>query len=228
MKKISVLITMCFVLAGLAAFSQDDSRNSDEIQTLFSKRGGKVDHGGYFAFTTAYSQVAGQDAFSVGGRAGWLIDHHVTVGLAGQGFVNSIYNDEYDFPPNYNGDPVESGLYFVGGYGGFFVEPIIAPKFPVHIAIPIMIGGGGAAWNYTTWVDSGWEHDMDEYTYDPYDYDAFFILEPGLEIELNLVKFLRASVGVTYRYVTDLQLEGTPKDAMNGFTGNFSLKFGKF
>lgn len=217
---------MCFCLAVTTAFSQDDSRNSDEIQTLFSKRGEKVDHGGYFAFTTAYSQVAGQDAFSVGGRAGWLIDHHVTVGLAGQGFVNSINASPSFFEPDLTGVP--DGLYLVGGYGGFFVEPIIAPRFPVHIAIPVMIGGGGAAWNYTTWYDMGLEHDPDNYTYDPYDYDGFFIVEPGLEIELNLVKFLRASFGVTYRYVTDLQLDGTPKDAMNGFTGNFSLKFGKF
>lgn len=218
---------MTFILAMATAFSQDDSRTSGEFQTIFGNKSGKVSHGGYIALSTAYSQVAEQDAFSVGGRAGWLIDHHVTVGLAGQGFVNSIYNNEYAFPPDYNGDPV-SGLYFVGGYGGFFVEPIIAPKFPVHIAFPIMIGGGGAAWNYTTWYDSGWENDFDDYYYEPYDYDGFFIVEPGIEIELNLVKFVRASFGATYRYVTDLQLEATPKDAMNGFTGTFSLKFGKF
>jgi len=227
MKKITILFSMTLLLAFSAAYSQEDTRTTGEFQTIFGNRSGKVEHGGYMALTTAYSQVAGTDAFAVGGRAGWLIDHHVTLGLAGQGFVNSIYNDEYNFPPNFNGDPV-SGLYLVGGYGGFFIEPIIAPRFPVHLAIPILIGGGGAAWNYTTWYDMGWEHDPDYYTYDPYDYDGFFVVEPGLEIELNLVKFLRASVGVTYRYVTDLQLEGTPKDAMNGFTGNFSLKFGKF
>jgi hypothetical protein len=225
MKKISIFTTLLIILAASIAYAQEE-KNTDEIQTIFGNRGGKVSHGGYAAITTSYSQVAGTDAFTLGGRAGWLIDHHVTIGFAGHGFVNSIYVDTYDFPPDYNGDPV-SGLYLVGGYGGLFIEPIIAPNFPVHLAIPILIGGGGAAWNYTTWYDYGWEDDYYDY-YDPYDYDGFFVIEPGLEIELNLVKFMRASVGVTYRYVTDLQLDGTPKDAMNGFAGNFSLKFGKF
>lgn len=225
MKKITFITAAMVLMACTAAFAQEE-RTEQEFQTIFGNRDGKVSHGGYAAITTGYSQIAGQDAFSLGGRAGWLIDHHVTIGLAGQGFVNSIYVDSYNFPkfPGENFD----GLYFVGGYGGFFVEPIIAPRFPVHISFPILIGGGAAAWNYTTWYDNDWEQDNYYDTYDPYDYDGFFVVEPGIEIELNLVKFMRAAFGVTYRYVTDLQLDGTPKDAMNGLTGNFSLKFGKF
>lgn len=226
MKKISLFTAMIILLAISIAHSQE-GQEKQEMQTIFGNRTGKVSHGGYAAITTSYSQIAGQDAFALGGRAGWLIDHHVTIGVMGQGFVNSIYVDTYDFPTYPGEDPVD-GLYLVGGYGGFFIEPIIAPNFPVHVAFPILIGGGGAAWNYTTWYDYGWQDDYYYDYYEPYDYDGFFVLEPGIEIELNLVKFIRASVGATYRYVTDLQLDGTPKDAMNGFTGNFSLKFGKF
>jgi len=226
MKKISLLITMAFVLAVTLSYSQDD-KSKDDFQTIFGSGKGKVSHGGYAAITTSYSKVAGQDAWAMGGRAGWLIDHHVTIGFAGQGFVNSIYVTDYDFGTDIGGNEIP-GLYFVGGYGGFFVEPIIAPNFPVHVSIPILIGGGGAAWNYTTWYNYDWDHNYNNYDYEPYDYDGYFVLEPGIEIELNLVKFMRASFGATYRYVSGLDLAGTPKDAMDGFTGNFSLKFGKF
>jgi hypothetical protein len=225
MKKISLLTSLIVVLAATLVFSQDEKKEQ-EFQTVFGTGQGKISHGGYAAITTSYSQIAGKDVFGVGGRAGWLIDHHVTIGAMGQGFVNSIYVDTYDFPTYPDEDPI-AGLYLVGGYGGLFIEPIIAPFFPVHVSFPILIGGGGAAWNYTTWYDYGWDDKYWDY-YEPYDYDGFFVLEPGMEIELNLVKFMRAAFGVTYRYVAGLQLDGTPKDAFNGFTGNFSLKFGKF
>jgi hypothetical protein len=225
MKKIS-LLTLLFVLAASITFAQDE-KPEQEFQTIFGTGKGKIDHGGYAAFTFSYSQIAGTDAIGIGGRAGWLIDHHVTIGVAGQGFVNSIYvknGGDFNFP-DYGGDPID-GLYFVGGYGGLLIEPIIAPNFPVHVAFPVLIGGGGAAWNFTTWHD-GWDYNYYD-SYDPYDYDGFFVIEPGVEVELNLAKFIRAGFGATYRYVADLQLAGTPKDALNGFTGMFSLKFGKF
>jgi len=58
-----------------------------KMQTLFGNKSGKVDHGGYGAFTVGYTQIDGKDAILSGGRGGWLIDHHFTNGLAGYGFL---------------------------------------------------------------------------------------------------------------------------------------------
>jgi hypothetical protein len=134
--------------------------------------------------------------------------------------MNSIYIDGY-WPDNlgYN-----DGYYLVGGYGGFFVEPIIAPNFPVHVSFPIMIGGGGLAMNENTWHDYDWEYDY----YEPFDWDSYFVIEPGIEIELNVVKFFRIGFGVSYRYTSDLHMQYVPKDMMNGFNADVSFKFGKF
>ena len=143
MKKIALFTALMTLLVMSLAYSQEEKPGED-LQTIFTHKGGKISHGGYAAITTGYSQIAGKDAFTLGGRAGWLIDHHFTIGLAGNALVNSIYVNSYDFPPDYSGDPID-GLYLVGGYGGLFVEPIIAPNFPIHVAIPILIGGGGAA-----------------------------------------------------------------------------------
>ena len=66
------------------------------------------------------------------------------------------------------------------------MEPIIAPNFPIHVSFPLIIGGGGLALNDDTWHDYEWEYD----DYEPYDWDSYFVLEPGVEVELNLVKFL--------------------------------------
>ncbi|MCI0522234.1 MAG: hypothetical protein L0Y37_01125, partial [Bacteroidales bacterium] len=39
----------------------------------------------------------------------------------------------------------------VWGYGGFIIEPIVAPMYPVHVSFPILIGGGGISYVETDW-----------------------------------------------------------------------------
>jgi hypothetical protein len=206
---------ICLGLSG-AAFSQEQTRTNDDIQTLFGNGDRKISHGGYAAFTTGYTQIGGLDAWTIGGRAGWVIDHTVTLGLAGKALINTIYLDGYW--------PDEDGYYLVGGYGGFFIEPTIAPKFPIHVSFPLIIGGGGIALNDYTWHDYEWEYD----DYYPYEWDSYFVLEPGVELELNLVKFLRVGFGASYRYTTDMHIQELPKDMMRGWNYNFTLKMGVF
>jgi hypothetical protein len=204
---------------GFMAFTYSQETKSDELKTIFGSADHKISHGGYGAFSIGYTQIDGEDVMTFGGRAAWVIDHHIALGLAGTAFMNSIYIDGY-------WDKVDpgQGYYLVGGYGGFFVEPIIAPNFPVHVSFPILIGGGGLALNDYTWHDYDWE--SEDYT--PYDYDAYFVIEPGVEIELNLVKFLRVAFGASYRYTSDLHMAYVPKDMMNGFSGSVTFKFGLF
>jgi hypothetical protein len=202
-------------LAGVVPMIMAQS-DENEMQTIFGNGDKKIDHGGYAAFTTGYTQIGGQDVVTIGGRAGWVIDHYVTLGLAGKALVNTIYLDDYW--------PDGQGYYLVGGYGGFFIEPTIAPRFPIHVSFPIIIGGGGLALNYDTWHDYDWEYE----DYNPYDWDSYFVLEPGAEIELNLVKFLRVGFGASYRYTTDMHMQYVPKDLMRGWNYNFTLKMGVF
>ena len=57
-----------------------------------------------------------------------------------------------------------------------------------------------------------------------------FIVEPGVNIELNLTKFLRFSTGVSYRYVTATQLDVLDAEIKNtdlsNLSYNASFKFG--
>lgn len=191
-----------------------------EMQTLFGNRDKKISHGGYAGLTVGYTQIDGEDVITLGGRAGWLIDHHVTIGLAGKAFMNSVYIDGY-WPANGN---FNDGYYLVGGYGGLFVEPIVAPNFPIHVSFPVLIGGGGLALNEDTWHNQSWEYDY----YEPFDWDSYFVFEPGIEIELNVVEYFRVAVGGSYRLTSNMHMNYVPKDMMNGFNADVTLKFGKF
>lgn len=229
MKRTTIILTV-FML-GIALFAQEnknpeakenknpaakESKNSGEYRTLFG--GDETTHGGYGGLAVNWSQIDGKDAVLVGIRGGWIINHGISIGLGGYGFANDLsYNKTID---NIKGDYA-----MAGGYGGLVIEPIIGAKWPVHVSIPILIGAGGVSLYNNNYYPYDPYHD---YYYYPESASAFFVLEPGIEVELNMVKFMRIAVGGYYRYTSGLDLAATDTHALDGFSVGVVLKFGKF
>ncbi len=185
----------------------------------------KLHHGGWGAPTTHYTRIMDQDALLVGARGAWIIDHRVSIGLAGQGLVTPVANSAYDAHLIEQGEVLlrRSSLYM--GYGGLLIEPVIAYRSPVHITLPVIVGAGGVTYGY----GSRLPEDFDPLTYDDrYDAQAFFVVEPGIELEMNIIPLLRVGIGASYRYTTDLDLPATPKDALHGLNAGISVKVGRF
>lgn len=209
-------ITLSFLLAifALTAAAQGgipEKDNNRDLQTLFGK---EVSHGGYGALMFHYTQINKTDAFIMGMRGGWMIDHVFTVGAGGYGFINNINLDRaidgtYDFD-------------LAGGYGGLLLEATLFPKSVVHLSFPLLIGAGGVAQvDRRYWSEYHWEYIAD-------DADAFFVIEPAAELEVNIVKSMRAAFTVSYRYTRDINLENVDRDVLNTFNFGLVLKFGKF
>jgi hypothetical protein len=216
MKKTSLIFLLMALVFTNFAIAQDE-KPQDEMRTLFGNND-KISHGGYGALLINYSQFDGKDVVLVGARGGWLINHGITLGIGGYGFANqiSIIDGSINNP---DGDR----LYLSGGYGGLLVEPIIFPMKPIHISIPILIGAGGAAI-----IDEDYYHNnYDEY-YNDLATSPFFVFEPGIEIELNVVKFMRIGIGGYYRYTSGMSLGEQDEHILDGFSAGLSLKFGKF
>lgn len=196
--------------------------DDQEVNTIFGGNNGKISNGGWGGLTFGYTKINGLDTYLMGARGGWLINHRLTIGLAGNGFIS---DKQYDIPIYEYGELVYEGVNLAGGYGGLFLEAVILPFSPVHITIPIIIGAGGVAYT-RSWMDSDYYNNYyDDYTIDS---DAFFVFEPGLEIELNLIKFMRLGIGGSYRYTSQINLIESSSTMLRGFNGHFSLKFGKF
>lgn len=221
MKKTTLLLIA--VLAFTVAKAQDSYQN-DEIRTVFSRN---KSNGGYGAFTISYSNIGGYDALVTGGRGAFIFDHVLGIGLGGYGFINNLDYDYYHQPSN-----TTRNLSLAGGYGGFLIEPIVAGKSPVHLSFPILIGGGAV-----TLVDMyGWDYWENPYPGNEYAYDAFFVIEPSVELEFNLARFFRLAAAVSYRYTSDINLyradlgdnKQTSEDALRGFNFGLTFKFGKF
>jgi len=232
MKKSSILFLIIVSCLSSSAFGQDTlrlfghqkkeaashrnnhtiDRNPSDIQTI-SGPGHNV--GFYFGFQTEYSQIEGYDAIGVGGTFAMIANHSLAIGFSGKGFFTEPFEVSSGSNISYN---------YAGGYGGLLIEPIIFPKYPVHVSFPILLGAGGIAKSMLT-----------NYGY-PYEYahvyvedaEAYLIAEPGLDVEFNVTRWMRISLGCTYRITSSLQPSSFKSNPMNGFTGGLSMKFGKF
>jgi hypothetical protein len=213
------ILFLVLIMSTLTAFSQKDEEfistgNSDEIKTLM---GNNKALGGYGALSMEYTQIDDRDAFVFGARGGVLMGHIITLGIGGSGFFNDVHYDS-----NLGAD-----ISLAGGYGGFFFEPVLMPKMPVHIAFPIMIGAGGVSVVRNN--NSDW---LDDFDFKSEESDAFMVIEPGIEVELNITRFFRFCIGGYYRYTTDVEIENPefniPANIIRGFSGGVTFKFGKF
>jgi hypothetical protein len=212
MKNLTFILAI--LMTGSFVFAQDEPQEKEDnkqFQTLF---GNEVSNGGYGAIMFNYSKINDENAFLFGMRGGWIIDHKLTLGFGGYGFANDM---DWQYPEQ------EPNDFLTGGYGGFLIEPILFSHKPVHLSFPILIGAGGVALvDDYYWDDNYYDDWYAEYA------DAFFVIEPGVEVELNLVKAMRMAFAVTYRFTEDLELGKVDKNVLNGFNFGMALKFGKF
>ncbi len=183
----------------LSIFSQKEEQ--EDFKTILGERG---TNGGYGGFSFGYASIAGSDAAIFGGQGAWILNHYLSIGIAGSGFATDFKSDTTNL---------------VGGYGGLLLEPIILPLFPVHLSLPILLGAGGIAKTKTYYYSNN------SYVVDS---DPFFFVRPGAEIELNLTRHMRLALGAYYMYTSRLTVLGISKTALNNFSGAVTLKFGKF
>jgi hypothetical protein len=58
------------------------------------------------------------------------------------------------------------------------------------------------------------------------------VIEPGIEVELNITRYFRFCVGGYYRYTSAVDIQDpqfvVPTDILKGFSGGVTFKFGKF
>lgn len=209
MKKIIIIFLIATL--GIPTYGQP-GKSEGEIQTLFGSDWHSL--GGYVGFGAGYSMIDDKDGIVMTGRAAFLTGHNLGIGIAGAGFINDFH---------YN-PALDANVNLTGGYGGILIEPILFPRSPVHLAFPVIAGIGGIAYTTSNFTGEPWDY------YEAWveDTETFLIIEPGVELEFNLLKFFRLALGMSYRYTSNIDLMDTPSNVLEGFTTGISFKFGKF
>ena len=194
--------------------------HGQEIRTLLGSSSTRSS-GGYGALTNKFTKIGGEYANLSGVSGGWYINHKFTLGLSVAALTSNIY-----VPDNYSVIPNEKMSYEYGQFG-LLTEYVIGSNRAIHVGIQLFSGAGFTS----QYKRNDWDNYSNEYNFDkrnPYDTHWFIVTEPGINIEMNLLKWMRFCPGVSYRSVFLNQTEGLKDKDINGTSFNLTLKFGKF
>ncbi|MFC1724255.1 hypothetical protein ACFL4T_01420 [candidate division KSB1 bacterium] len=194
------VITLIVLIFSISTFAQRD-------ETLL---GDRLSFGGYGGPVVQITQIGGETGVMVGGKGGWIIkqkDYSIIIGGGGYGLVNNIRADIFT-----------EELYYNLGYGGLIFEFVSKPHKLRHHSFSLLIGGGGLSFREKG--DFGDNFDDDA--------DAFFILEPGINYVVNITRFFRVGLGLSYRMISGLNKFDVKNEDLSGVSGVIEFKFGSF
>jgi hypothetical protein len=170
---------------------------------------GPIENGGFGGPVLKIGSFNGEAAILVGGRGGWIINHSFIIGGGGYGLVN-------DVKAKVLGPYGERYLNF--GYGGLELEYISQPTRLTNFSFQTLIGAGGLSWRDEA-VQVGMRNS---------DSDTFFIVEPGVNVTLNVTTYFRMSGGISYRFISGVQSPASSNPDLSGPSGVLTFRFGKF
>jgi hypothetical protein len=204
---------LLLMMIGMTGWSQDLCID-DEMQTLF---GGEHSFGAFIGMQAKMTEINGQGAVLTGGELNVIINRKLNLGFAGYGLVSDVYSNSMD----------ELGReYFIEmGYGGLNIEPVMFSNSLVHFTVPVLLGAGGIAESNFRYTQFDYHED---FLGDLHRSDMFLFAEPGVNAELNVFKFFRVAGGVSYRWVSDVQIPTLNSATVNGWNANVALRFGWF
>jgi hypothetical protein len=214
LKAISLIV---FVLASLSLAAQEEpATNHEPIQSVFKTQHGGF--GGYGAVTNKFTSINGQFANMAGVYGGVYVNHNFLLGISASALTNDI-----KVPFEYREDALANLSYMYGQFG-MMTEYVIASNKPVHLAFNLFTGAG---FTFQYERENLHEH-HDDWEGGMRDEDWFFVAEPGVQLEVNLFKWMRFSPGISYRAAFNSNGLGLSDSKLSDISYNATLKFGKF
>ena len=189
-------------------------QETSEHQTLFSEHNSL---GLYAALSNGIGVYNGNVGYVSGARLMLVANHYLSVGLGGKAFVASTESE-----PRSSVNSTMEYTFLSGMYGGIYLEPVIHSLKSIHLSTPILLGMGVLG-------RSEWDESIYDDEYFTVIGNNFLIVEPGIELEFNVTRWLRISTGAYYRFTTDeTAYESDDFFPMNGVSCELCLKLGWF
>jgi hypothetical protein len=174
--------------------------------------GRKLEVGGYGSVDVAYSRMFGEDGALVGLQGALLLDHRLSLGVAGYGWTNS-----QAAPP----DAFGNAQRFETGYGGATVRySLYVDDVPVYLTVGALFGGGAVA--MVPDENDDFDFDREE------DADVFAVVQPDVTLHANLTPWLRLGLTAGYRFTSGVDRHGYEESDLNGLLVGGQVQFGRF
>jgi hypothetical protein len=190
------------------------AQDNNYIRTVFNEHRGS---GGYGALTNKFTAIDGEFANLVGIYGGWYVNHCFLIGVGASAATNNI-----PVPIEYRVDPLRNMSYMYGQVGAI-TEYVVGSNNKVHVVFNLFTGAG-----FTTQYERYDWHDNDFDLDHEHAENWFFVAEPGVQVELNLSRWMRFSPGISYRAAFNSDAPGLSDNALSDLSYNLTLKFGKF
>jgi hypothetical protein len=195
-------------LAGSCLLAAGVFVGTGALNAQVSPTNGSVRNGGFGAPVVKFTEVDGRFGVLVGGRGGWIIDGSVVVGGGGYALANT---SNFEHLANGAGDSGRLGM----AYGGLELGYAHRTEGSVHLALGMLIGAGGAAWE----PDDGSDSRVD---------DSFFVVEPEIDVVVRATQVFRVALGVGYRLTRGVNLLELGDSDLSGPAGVVVFQFGSF
>lgn len=213
MKKQFTLFTVVIsLLTGYSSFAQEN-------QTIFKNTGIRRS-GGYAAISNKFTTINGNYANMPGIYGGWFVNRKWMIGFGAAATTNYI-----PVPTGASNFPANKMTYQYG-QAGLMTEYVVASTKLVHVNFNLLTGTGFTLQydrdNLEDWDFDHWDNDNDQ---EP---NFFFVMEPGVQVEFNVFKWMRFSPGVSYRRAFGAKGDGLSDGDLSNISYNLTLKFGKF
>ena len=185
---------------------------------LFNSHG-KTKLGAYGGLGVSYTHMLHRDGVVVDLSAAMLVEHRLSLGLAGYLF-NRTPNG-----PNLGLVPRE----YTTAYGGFFIRYAIFSDFPVYGSIGALLGGGGLGLveDFDREYRPNDDYDHDHHAHNG-DFRGYFVFQPDISLHANATRWLRFTATGGYRVATSVNEFGYDATAMSGVVVGGKLEIGWF
>ena len=175
-----------------------------------------VDWSLFLAPEVKYSTLFGIGALYGGLKGAFLFDHTYAFGLSYGSFLTEVHV----LGPGTTGEV--TGFNEVMMYAGFYFDYITTFNSPVQISFPTLIGGGGILL-LEKMPPNPISGIVDEKLVEGV---VYFVLEPAINLEINLSKVIRIGLGGGYRFIINSDLERFSDKDLSAPSVNFNIKIG--
>ncbi len=212
-------------------------KNDDKMKTLFSGLNSPKSKLRYIGLSfqpeAMATKLASEGTGIAGGTAMLHLNRKWGIGLSG-------YSNDRRFAPKALSST--NALALNTAFGGLKLEYTPNPNALIHVSFPLLIGGGMAQ------VDSlknqtskngrdgrdNWGRGNNNFRNNG---SSFFVVQPGINIEANVLRYAKVFVGASYRIVGGVTKENSTTTSvlpsptasqLSGVNLNFGMKVGLF
>ncbi len=217
MKRVLFFMVSMMCASGMlfAEEAKAPEKRDNPPQTLFGVMGSDYSFSGYGALTYQHTRIGGHIAHCAGGRGGLIVNDSFVVGFSGMGVAYPTRRETLS-GESYDGTRPYAEI----GWGGLLLEYHFFPKSLFHLSLGLTTGAGGIGFSKHD-DDSGDENHNG-------DTKAFFVIEPEIGAYVNLTRFCRLGVFVSYRVTSGADHQEFRDRDLRSYGASVAAQFGWF